>query len=471
MLILVNFRAIIFVIKLKGKFMQNFSKQYIFEDMPVPKAAAKLAIPTILGMLVSVIYNIADTFFVGRIGDPNQVAAVTITMPIFMFLMAFGNLFGVGSLSYISRLLGSKDYHNVKKTSAFSFYSCLIIGLIVATAGTLLLSDIVHLLGSSDNTFDFARQYLRTIFFGAPLIILGFALGQLLRAEGTAKEAMTGMMLGTFINIALDPILILYFKLGVYGAAVATVFANFISVIYYIIYLIRHSEFLSISPKHFSFNTVIIKNILAIGTPASLTNLLLSLSSIILNNYAVNYGDAVVAALGIINRVLMFPILLSIGLCQGVQPLIGYNYASNNRTRMKETMRFTGIVAVTLSIVISTLLYINSCAVVNLFIDDLKTIELGTHFLRINLISIPFLSMLFLFSFTFQAIGKGVPSLVLAISRQGFIFIPTLIIGDALFGLNGIVFAQPIADIFSSFLSVIMAMFVFKREASNIKHK
>ncbi len=465
MLILVSFSVIIIVINKKGKTMQDFKKQYIFEDMPIPKAVATLAVPTILGMLVSIIYNIADTFFVGRIGDPNQVAAVTITMPIFMFLMAFGNLFGIGSMSYISRLLGSKSYSDIKKTSAFSFFSCLAIGIIIAVVGILQLDNIVHLLGSSDNTFEFARQYLRTVFLGAPFIILSFAFGQLLRAEGAAKEAMIGMMIGTVINIVLDPILILTFKMGVYGAAVATVFANFISVAYYLIYLIFNSDILSISPKDFSLDFNIIKNILKIGVPASLTNLLLSISSVILNNFAVNYGDAVVAALGIISRVLMFPVLLSIGLCQGVQPLIGYSYAADNRARLKATMKFTGFTAVISSTLISTLLFVASFQVVRVFIDDIKTIELGSLFLRINLISIPFLSILFLFSFTFQAVGKGIPSLILAISRQGFIFIPTIIIGNAFFGLNGIVFAQPIADIVSSFLSVIMALFVFKRDS------
>lgn len=444
--------------------MQKHSKQYIFESMPVPQAIAKLAVPTILGMLVTVIYNLADTFFVGQIGDPNQVAAVTISMPIFMILMAFGNLFGVGSSSFISRLLGTKDYDTVKKTSAFSFYSCIIVGVIVAIVGSVFIEDILHLLGSSNNTFDFARQYLSVIFFGAPFVVLSFAMGQMIRAEGASKNAMIGMMLGTVINIILDPILILRFEMGVYGAAVATIFANCISVLYYIIYFIRRSEFLSISPKDYKPTTSIVKNILAIGTTASITNLLMSISSIILNNFAVEYGDTVVAAFGIINRILMLPALLSIGLCQGVQPLIGYNYAANNRERMNETMKITGIVGTVVAIIITVFLYFAGGNAVKVFIDDAHTIELGTQFLRNNLISIPFFGVLFLFSFTFQALGKAIPSLILAVSRQGFVFIPALIIGNMVFGLNGIVFAQPIADIFSAFMSVIMAMFVLKNQ-------
>jgi len=451
--------------------MKKYSKQYIFETMPVPQAIAKLAIPTILGMLVTVVYNLADTFFVGQIGDRNQVAAVTIAMPIFMILMAFGNLFGVGSSSFISRLLGAKDYDTVKKTSAFSFYSCIIVGVIVAIIGTVFIENIIHLLGSSDNTFKFARQYLSAIFFGAPFVILSFAMGQMIRAEGASKEAMMGMMLGTVINIALDPILILYFKMGVYGAAVATIFANCISVVYYIIYFIKHSEFLSISPINYNPTIAIVKNILAIGTTASLTNVLMSISSIVLNNFAVEYGDTVVAALGIVNRIIMLPVLLTIGLCQGVQPIIGYTYAANNRARMKETMKRTGIIGTVVAITITVLLYFVGENAVKIFIDDAQTVELGAKFLRNNLISIPFLGLLFLFSFTFQALGKAFPSLLLAISRQGFVFIPTLIFGNMLFGLNGIVFAQPIADIFSAFMSVIMAIFVFKKGKNSKKHE
>ncbi len=449
--------------------MNTKSKQDVFETMPVPKAIANLAIPTILGMLVTIIYNLADTFFVGQIGDPNQVAAVTITTPVFMMLMGIGNLFGMGSASYISRLLGSKSYDDVKRTSSFSFYSCIIVGALVTVICTPLINKIIKIIGSSKNTFDFAHQYLVVLVIGAVFIILSFALGQIIRSEGAAKEAMIGMMIGTVTNIILDPIFINAFDWGVLGAAVATIIANVISVIYYIIYLIRKSEYLSISPKFFKPTSAIVKNIISIGTPASLTNILMSISAILLNIYAVSYGDTVVAALGIVNKINMLPVLLAIGLCQGVQPLIGYNYASGNHLRMKKAMKLTGIIGTVGSVLIMLLLYFISKDVVKIFIDDVQTVKLGTQFLRVNLISMPFFGILFLFTSTFQALGKALPSLFLAVSRQGFIFIPVLILGNTLFGLDGIVYAQPIADIACAIMSAVMALIVFKKDIKKQK--
>ncbi|MEG1437265.1 MAG: MATE family efflux transporter, partial [Oscillospiraceae bacterium] len=295
--------------------------------------------------------------------------------------------------------------------------------------------------------------------------------GQIIRAEGAAKESMTGMMLGTVINIILDPLFILGFKMGVFGAAFATIIANVISVVYYIIYLIKRSENLSISPKKFKPTSSIVKNIFSIGAPASLTNMLVGLASIFLNNYAVLYGDTVVAALGIVNKIMMLPVLISIGLCQGVQPLIGYNYSANNIKRMKDTLKFTGILGTGISVFITVLLFFIGKYAVNIFINDPQTVELGTHFLRVCLISIPFFGIMFLFISTFQALGKALPSLVLAISRQGLVFIPVLALGNYFFGLNGIVYAQPIADIASTIISVVMAYFVFRKDFNKINNK
>lgn len=444
--------------------MNKFSKQEVFETMPVPKAVANLAIPTILGMLVIIIYNLADTFFVGQIGDPNQVAAVTISTPIFIILLAFGNLFGLGGGSYISRLLGSKDYDNVKKTTSFAFYSCIIVGALVAILGTIFLDDIIHLLGSSKNTFQFSKDYLFTVILGAPAIIASCALGQLIRSEGAAKESMIGMMLGTIINIILDPIFIIGLKMGVFGAAIATVIANAISVVYFIIYLIKSSEFLSISPKHFKPKAIIVKNVFAIGTPAALTSALFSFSTILLNNFAVTFGDTTVAAIGIVGKINLLPVYLAMGLGQGVQPLVGYSYAANNMTRLKKTINYAAVVGTIFEVLITILLFFVGEFAVGIFINDVETVELGVKFLRINLISMPIFGILFLLMNTFQALGKAIPSLFLSIARQGFVFIPVLIIGTRLFGLNGIVYSQPIADIACAIMSVIMALIVFRKD-------
>ncbi|MDR0315219.1 MAG: MATE family efflux transporter [Oscillospiraceae bacterium] len=446
--------------------MQSPSKEYIFEKMPIPKAVAKLAVPTIMSMLVTIAYNLADIFFVGQLNDSVQVAAVTISMPVFMVLMAIGNIFGIGSASYISRLLGVKEYTSVKQTSSFSFYTCLIVGLLTMAAGIPTLDYIVRLIGANDASFSYAYDYLLIILIGAPFIMLSFSLSQIIRAQGAAKESMIGMMIGTVLNIVLDPIMILNMGMGVTGAALASIISNAVSVLYYIFYLIKKSEFLSISLKYYKLSANMISNILKIGAPASLTNLLMSISSILLNNYAVLYGNNVVAALGIVNRIHMLPALVLMGLAQGVAPIVGYNYSAGNMKRMQGTVKFTAITALILGSLLTLMLFFAGEYAIQLFIDDSSVIKLGATFLRIMISSVPFLSVLFLLNSTFQAFGKGIPSLLLSVSRQGFVFIPLLILGNRFFEMYGIVFAQPIADIFSAVMSVIMGITIFKKESA-----
>ncbi len=431
----------------------------IFETLAIPKAVLNLALPTMMGMLVSVIYNLADTFFVGQLNDPFQVAAVTITMPLFLFLMAFGSIFGIGGGAYISRLLGMKDYDKVKRTSSFAFYASIIIGLVCTFLALIFMPGLLRLSGASVNTYVFAKSYLTVIVIGAPVIVLGFSLGQLIRAEGSSKDAMFGMMLGTVINIILDPILILWAGWGVQGAAIATVIANLVSVLYYLRYFNRGSSVLSVSFSLFSLDWKIISEVFSIGIPASLNSLLMSSSTIVLNNFAASYSDNVVAALGVVSRINMLPIFLLIGLAQGVQPLLGYNYASGDLKRMKEAMKFTGILSATIGSFFSLLFFLSGRRLVRLFIDDLNVIQLGEQFIKVIIISLPVLGILMLITVTFQAIGAARPSLILSIARQGFIFLPVIIIGNYFFGVEGLVFAQPIADIGA----VVLALFLFRK--------
>ncbi|MGE4213953.1 MAG: MATE family efflux transporter [Anaerotignaceae bacterium] len=428
----------------------------IFEKLPIPKAIIKLALPTMLGMLVTIIYNLADTFFVGQLKDANQVAAVTIAMPVFMCLMSFGSIFGIGGGSYISRLLGQKRIQQCRQTSSVAFYSAIIVGIFCMVIGLLAINPILSAIGASQMTFDFAKSYLVVIIGGAPFVILSFSLGQTIRAEGAAKNAMMGMMLGTVINIILDPILILYLKMGVAGAAYATIIANIISVLYYIVYMLKKSKNLSVLPKDFHLSGEIFKNILSIGLPASINTLLLSFANIVLNNFAAGYGDNVVAALGIVSKVTMLPAMLLIGLAQGVQPLVGYNYASGDHSRMNSVIRTTGIAGTAIGVAFTILIFSASPYIIGAFLNDAEVISMGTYFLRVNIISVPFIGCLFLMVNVFQAMGKAIPSMILSFSRQGIIFIPVLIVSNALIGLNGLVFAQPAADICSTLLSIFL---------------
>jgi putative MATE family efflux protein len=434
------------------------TKEYLFEQAPIPSAVASLAVPTIIGVLVVIIYNLAGAYFVGRLNDENQVAAITLASPVFVLFLAVGGLFGIGGSSYIARLLGRKDYDAAKNTSAFVFYASAVAGLIVAVITHIMMPTVLSHLGATPATADYLRDYVAIMMNGSPLVILSFGMGQIARSEGAAKVAMGGMMIGTFINIALDPLFILHMGMGVKGAAYAAVIANFIVSIYYIVYFIRKSPWLSISPKHFTLSRTVVVNTLSVGTPAFVSNILMSLAGLTLNQHASAHGEHVVSAIGIVFRVAMLPHFIIMGLCQGVLPLVGYNYASGNRKRMMGVVNFTFITALSIGITLSIILAIASPTVVRFFLDIDSVVDMGKNYLRIILAGVPFMALGFMYASVFQALGKAIPALIITIARQGFVFIPMVIIGDRLLGASGLVLAQPVSDVISAVIT--LALFI-----------
>lgn len=432
----------------------------IFEKAPVPKAVFTLAVPTVLSMLVTIIYNMADTFFVGQTHDANQVAAVSLTMPVFMLFMAFGNLFGIGGSSYISRSLGQGDKEKVKNISSFCFYGCIGIGLIAGTVSLIFMTPILEMLGASENTEGFARQYMTYISAGSILVVLANSLANLIRSEGAAKNSMIGMMIGTCVNIILDPIMILVLGMGVSGAAIATLIGNLCSIVYYIFYMVRKSNVLSIAPKNFKASEGIAKSVMLIGIPASFNNMLMSLSNIILNNYLAIYGDEPVAAMGVAMKANMLVVFLQMGIAMGIQPILGYNFGAKNFTRMKSVMKFAALCTVIIGSLLTALYFFNTETVIKIFIDDEKVIGYGIKMLKALMISGPLLGIMFVFTFSFQAMGKAVPSLILSISRQGLVYIPLVIILNTAIGLEGLIYAQPTADIFCLILAIIIFIMI-----------
>ena len=310
----------------------------LFEKVPVPKAVATMAVPTMISMLVVVIYNMADTFFIGQTQDPLQVAAVSLATPVFMIFMALGNLFGIGGSSAISRALGEKHKERAWHISSFCCYGALGLGVIVAIFSVLGMEVILRLIGASENTIGFARKYLLIISIGAPTILFSTAFANILRGEGAARESMVGNLLGTIVNIVLDPVMILMLGWGVTGAALATIIGNIAACLFYLQYFLRKKSTLSISWKYFKVGEGIAKSVVAIGIPASLNNILMSFANIILNQALVGYGDTPVAAMGVAMKSNMLVVLLQIGLCVGIQPLIGYNYGAGNKKRLMQVI-------------------------------------------------------------------------------------------------------------------------------------
>lgn len=443
-------------------------KQDIFEKAPIPKAVAVMALPTVFSMLVTIFYNMADTFFVGQTGDANQVAAVSLATPVFLFLMAVGNIFGIGGSSMIARLLGQGEKERIKKVSSFCFYGCIVSGIVMMLVFLIGMQPILSAIGCSSQTHDFAQSYLSYIAYGAVFVVLSTAFGNVVRGEGAATVAMIGMMIGTVVNIVLDPIMILTLDMGVAGAAIATIIGNICTVVFYIIYFLRGKSILSISPKHLCMGNGIFTGVCSIGLPASINNVLMSTSNIIMNNFLAFYGDTEVAAMGVAMKANMLVILLQIGLGTGIQPLIGYNYGSGNYRRLKKIMRFGMLCNVIFGVSITILYYIFSEPIIRIFIDNKAVIDAGVDMLRAIMLSGPFIGILFVFNFTFQAIGKAVPSLILSLSRQGLVFFPVLIVFNKIFGLSGIVYSQPIADFVSIFLA--LGMFLIINKGMNLSH-
>ena len=431
----------------------------LFEKVPVPKAVATMAVPTMISMLVVVIYNMADTFFIGQTQDPLQVAAVSLATPVFMIFMALGNLFGIGGSSAISRALGEKHKERAWHISSFCCYGALGLGVIVAIFSVLGMEVILRLIGASENTIGFARKYLLIISIGA--------FANILRGEGAARESMVGNLLGTIVNIVLDPVMILMLGWGVTGAALATIIGNIAACLFYLQYFLRKKSTLTISLKYFKIGGGIARGVVAIGIPASLNNILMSFANIVLNQALVGYGDTPVAAMGVAMKSNMLVVLLQIGLCVGIQPLIGYNYGAGNKKRLMQIFKFTGIVSVVMGTILTLLMMAARKTLVQVFINDAQVIAYGIQMVIALQLSAPFLGILFLCINTIQGMGKAIPSLVLTVCRQGLIFIPLIFILNHMFGLEGVIYAQPAAD----YLSIVVAILICTHLFRNMEHR
>ncbi len=434
----------------------------LFETMPIPKAVAKNSLPAIMSMLLVFVYNVADTFFIGQTGDELQVAAVTLSMPVFTLLIGAGVLVGVGSTSVISRALGAGRENYARKVSSFAFYGSITLGLLLMTFFWIFMPTVLKIIGVSADTYDFTRSYLNYLVVGAPFVILSQTFSSIIRAEGKSSLAMRGMMIGSITNIILDPIFIFTFGMGLTGAAVATVIGNLFSAIYFISYLRSGRSILSIKIKDFKVTDGILYGVLAIGIPASLNNFMLSIANIFMNNFLSSYGDVQLAAMGVAIRANMILVFVQIGLGQGIQPLIGYNYGARNFKRMKGIIKFSVVAAICVGSVLTLIYWIFADTIVQSFIDSELVIAFGTQMLRALIISGPIVGVMFVFINTLQGIGKALPSLILSISRHGLVFIPLIYFLNQVAGLNGVIYTQPITDILTSLIAVGIYLFVMR---------
>jgi multidrug efflux pump len=440
----------------------NHERLNVLEKMPIQKAIVKLAVPTMLGMIIHSLYNLADTFFIGQLNDPNAVAAVTMAFPVFMIINALGSLFSVGGASYISRALGRKDIKGASKGASIAFMFSIASGVLMAILAFMNLDLLLTFIGTTEQTMLLTKNYLSYVIVFTPVMLLQVSLGGILRSEGASKESTIGMVIGTVVNIILDPLFILTFNMGVQGAAIATVIGNCFGVAYYILYFLRKKSVITISPKLFSFDREIIFDIVKIGLPVALNQVLTSFISAYANAVAASYSENVIASMGIVMRASSMAFTLIFGLSMGYQPIAGFCYGGKLYKRLMDGFKVTVMYGSSLALFFAALLYIFAPVIIKAFIDNAEVIELGTRIMRAHALPMPFMSLQMTIMSSFQAMGKAMQSMIISLGRQGLFFLPLLIILNKLYQLDGFIYAQPAADFFTTFLSLTLFLLVWK---------
>lgn len=427
---------------------------HYFEKAPIAKAVAHFAVPMMLGMSMSVIYSILNAFFLGTLGNTAMLTALALTLPLFAAIMALGNLIGMGSGTFISRLLGEKKLDDVKHVSSFAFYSSLVLGLILMAVGLPLIDSIVNGLGATPDSFGFTKDYVTIMIIGSPFVVLFFTLENIVRSEGAAMTSMIGMILSVVVNIILDVLVIYVFHWDVIGVASATVISNLAASVYFAFHIGSKSQFLTVSIKWFKANKDILSNVFKIGVPVFVMSIFLGAMSLIFNRFLVEYGEQAVAAFGISSRLLQFPEVILMGLCEGVVPLIAFSFTAN-KLRMKQTIGFTIKGIIVLAVVFGVVVFLISDHLIGLFTNDPQLIEMGSYILHVTFLSLFITGMTSLFTGIFQATAQGTASFIMSII-QGITLIPVLFIANQVNGFHGVVWSLVIADTVSFLVGAIM---------------
>ena len=431
----------------------------LFESMPIGKAYMKLAVPVMMSSVLMLVYNMVDMYFIAKTGNTNLVAGIALCAPVFTFLIAIGDIFGLGGASVISRLFGQKKDEDAKRISVFGFLGSFAFGILIALVLILSRGVMLKLLGAGSDTLSFASDYYTWIALGAPFIIFSLVPTNLLRTEGFATAAMIGSAIGSIVNMILDPVFIFTLGMGAAGAAIATVIGNVFADIYYFWFIMNRSRKLSVSPRGFHISTDELRQVFGIGIPSSITNIMQSVAIMLLNNFLVPYGTDKIAAYGIVSKVLMIVIMIMVAFSFGGQPLYGYLYGAGNKKRLKETLRFARMLVCGLGVVLSVVLFVLAPVLIRFFLNDPAVIETGTPMLRTILAGMPFIGYTMVTTCLFQSAGKAGGALALSAGRQGYIYAVMLFALSAMFGYRGVIAAQPAADI----LTAVLAYVIFQK--------
>ena len=434
--------------------MEKENRNALFETTPVPKAFLTLALPVVMSKIISMIYNMVDIYFIGRTGNANLVAGVSICAPVFLLMVSLGDLFGLGGSSVMSRLFGQKKDEDGKRVSSFTFYSAIATGVLITVIMLIFQTPILHMLGAEGEVLSYAAEYYIWIALGAPFIILTLIPTNQLRTEGLANIAMIGSIVGSVVNIVLDPVFIFGLGMGAGGAAIATVLGNIVTDIIFVVCIRKKSQKLTVDIKMAKVDLAIVGAVFAIGLPSSLNNLMNSFGTALLNRGLASYGADKVAAMGIASKVNMMVAMIMIAFAFGAQALIGYNYGARNRARLREILKFDLLVQMLIAIAGGALLMIFAPSMIRLFMNDAVIVEAGTLILRRMLLGLPFTGIFLVCSTLFMSAGKSLPTLIMSLSRQGIVFAAALFILSRTLGYTGVITAQPVADMLSALLAV-----------------
>ena len=419
----------------------------LFEKAPIKQVYFKISLPVVMAMLASMVYNLADTFFIAKTNNTDLVAGITICTPLFMFMLALGDIFGIGGSSLISRLFGQKEYEKSARISSFCFYYSIVLGIIVMILMLIFEKPILHLLGATEETYQYAADFYRIFVAGSPIVITTLVPTNIIRTEGFAKQSMMATIYGIILSLILDPIFIFGFNWGTAGMAVSNILGYALELGVLIYYTVRDCEHVNVDIKKAHVNIAEVRDVLAIGIPASVTNLMQSFGIALLNNYLASYGAAEVAAMGITQKIASIISLVMIGFAFGAQPLIGYNYGAKNVKRFKEALHFDLLIEVVYAIIFSIILMLFAPILIKIFMNDSQIIELGTYMLRVCLSTTPFIGAILVFTTVFQSAGKAWSAFTMSFARQGFVYLITMFICASLLGYHGVIWAQPAADV------------------------
>lgn len=428
--------------------------QNMLEKGSFSKLFMNMCVPTIVIMLVMVVYNMTDTYFIGKTNDPYKIAAISLCAPVFSILSGLGTLLGSGGCTIISILLGQKNMNKIKNVTSFCFYGAILLGIFFSILLLLNLDWIAVQIGANTDTLTYVKDYLKIVACFAPILLFTNIFMNLIRADGAAKQSLISNMLGTLVNVILDPILILVFHLDVAGAAIATVIGNLVSAMYILYYVLKKQKCFSLSIKDFTLKKETIFPVLTLGLPLACSTILMACSTMFMNQILMSYGTLVVAANGVSSKANMLISMILMGICTGLQPAISFNYGANNLKRMHEIIKKIGILVVGIGCVLTIGCFIFQEQFVYLFIQNKEVVSLAQKMLVASILSGPIYGLYQLETTYLQSTQKAFSSTVLSLLNKGLVYVPVMILLNLNFGLFGIFYTVPITDTISFLIGI-----------------